>query len=388
LAKTIYQKEEDMSQVQMIPAHDSIKNDRLYTALELSNTKWKIAFGNGFKIRRIGIKARDPGQFEKEVGRAKRHFGMDDDVAVHCCYEAGRDGFWIHHWLSSLGINNMVVDSSSIEVNRRHRRAKTDRLDVSKLLTMLIRYINGEIKLWSVLHVPDDEQEDDRRLNREIKRLQKERTGHTNRIKSLLALHGIVMPVRKSFLKDIEKVKMWNGKPLPSRVKEEMIREHGRYKLVKQQQKELEAKKKEILKGESESAKKVLKMQKLRAIGPVSSWDLTYEFFGWRQFNNVKQVGAAAGLAPTPYDSGNSKIEQGISKSGNRRVRALMIEVAWFWVRYQPGSSLSQWFMKRYGHGNKRMRRIGIVALARKLLIALWKYVEHGIVPEGAIIAK
>lgn len=375
-----------MSQVQMIPAHDSIKNDRLYTALELSNSKWKIAFSNGFKIRQKTIGARNLEQFKEEIEKAKRHFGMDEDVPIYCCYEAGRDGFWIHHFLLSLGIRNLVVDSSSIEVSRRYRRAKTDRIDASKLLTMLIRYINGESKLWSVLHVPEVEQEDDRRLNREIKRLQKERTGHTNRIKSLLALHGIVMSIRKTFLENIDKVVLWNGQALPSRVKEEMIREYHRYELVEQQLKELEAEKKDVLKGESESADKILRMQKLRGIGPVSSWDLVYEFFAWRRFNNVKQVGAAAGLAPTPYDSGDSKVEQGISKSGNRRVRAVMIEVAWFWVRYQPGSSLSRWFMIRFGHGNKRMRRIGIVALARKLLIALWKYVEQGIIPEGAII--
>jgi len=375
-----------MTESQMTPQPDTIKNDRLYIALELSNTKWKIAFGNGFKIRLKTIAARDREQFELELQGSRKHFGMAEDVPVYCCYEAGRDGFWIHRYLCSLGVRNLVVDSSSIEVNRRSRRAKTDRLDAAKLATMLIRYMNGETKVWSVLHVPEEDDEDARRLHREMQRLKKERTGHTNRIKSLLALHGISMEIRKSFSEDVNKVVMWNGKPLPSRIKEDMVREYRRYELIQQQVQVLEQEKKEALKQESESSKKVLTLQNLKGIGRVSSWDLTHEFFGWRVFRNGEEVGAAAGLAPTPYDSGGSQTEQGISKSGNRRVRALMTEVAWYWLMHQPGSKLSQWFMERYGHGSKRMRRIGIVALARKLLIALWKYLEQGIMPEGATV--
>lgn len=375
-----------MPQVQMIPTPDSIKNDRLYIALELSNKKWKIAFGNGFKIRLKSIGARDLKQFQEEVEKSRRHFAMAESVPIYCCYEAGRDGFWIHRYVSSLGIHNLVVDSSSIEVNRRYRRAKTDRIDAGKLLTMLIRYMNGESKLWSVLHVPEAEDEDVRRLNREIERLKKERTAHTNRIKSLLALHGIVMPIRKSFAQDLEKVVLWNGKPVPPRVRQEMVREFHRYELIVQQLEQLEVEKEAVLKEESKSSKKVLTLQTLKGIGPVSSWVLVYEYFGWRVFKNTKEVGAACGLAPSPYNSGDSQREQGISKSGNRRIRSIMIEVAWYWLRYQPQSKLSRWFMERYGGGSKRIRRIGIVALARKLLIALWKYVEQGVVPESAIV--
>ncbi len=374
-----------MTEIQTIPTPDTIRNDRLYIALELSNTKWKIAFGNGFKIRLKSIVARDLKQFELELQSSRKQFGMAADIPIYCCYEAGRDGFWIHRYLCNLGIGNLVVDSSSIEVNRRYRRAKTDRLDAGKLLTMLIRYINGETKLWSVLHVPEKEDEDARRLHRETARLKKERTAHTNRIKSLLALHGILLGIGKSFLEDIEKVVLWNGEPLASNIKEEMIREYRRYDLIQQQLQALEKETKEILKQESKSSKKVLSLQNLKGIGPVSSWDLVHEF-GWRPFNKAKEVGAAAGLAPTPYDSGGSQSEQGISKSGNRRVRALMIEVSWSWLKHQPNSKLSKWFVERFGHGSKRMRRIGIVALARKLLIALWKYWEKGIVPEGTTL--
>lgn len=376
-----------MTESQMIPTPDTIRNDRLYIALELSNTTWKIAFGNGFKIRLKTITARDLEEFKQELERSKKHFGMTEDVPVFSCYEAGRDGFWIHRYLSGIGIGNMVVDSSSIEVNRRYRRAKTDRLDASKLATMLIRYLNGETKVWSVLHVPEEQDEDGRRLHREIERLKKERTAHTNRIKSLLALHGIVIEtgIGKNFPQFIEKIVLWNGEHLPARVKAEMVREFDRFVFIKQQLETLERERKELLAGESKASGKVLKLQNLKGIGPVISWNLVHEF-GWRVFKNVKEIGAAAGLAPTPYGSGELQNEQGISKSGNRRVRTLMVETGWRWLKHQPASKLSLWFMERYGGGSKRIRRIGIVALARKLLIALWKYLEQGIIPEGATV--
>ena len=375
-----------MTHAQMIQTDNSTKNDRLYIAFDLSNAKWKLAFGNGIKKRQKTIPAGDlPGLME-EIAKAKHRFKMGDDVQIYSCYEAGRDGFWIHRFLESEGIHSVVVDSSSIEVNRRFRRAKSDRIDADKLLTMLIRYINGEQKLWSVLHIPTVEQEDVRRLDREIERLKKERTAHTNRIRSLLVLHGIQLGVGRSFLKKLEEVTQWNGEELPQQVKKEILREYERYGLIQNQLKVLESEKKEILASGSRPAKKVLGLQNLKGIGPVSSWVLVYEYFGWRDFKNVKQVGGASGLTPTPYDSGGSEKEQGISKAGNRRVRSVMIEVAWYWVRYQPQSSLSRWFMERFGTGGKRMRKIGIVALARKLLVALWKYLEKGLVPEGAIL--
>ncbi|MBW1838121.1 MAG: IS110 family transposase [Deltaproteobacteria bacterium] len=375
-----------MTHAQMIQIDNSTKNDRLYIAFDLSNAKWKLAFGNGIKKRQKTIPAGDLSGLMEEIAKAKHRFKMGDDVQIYSCYEAGRDGFWIHRFLESEGIHSVVVDSSSIEVNRRFRRAKSDRIDADKLLTMLIRYINGEQKLWSVLHIPTVEQEDVRRLDREIERLKKERTAHTNRIRSLLVLHGIQLGVGRFFLKRLEDVTQWNGEELPQQVKKEILREYERYGLIQNQLKDLESEKKEILASGSREAKKVFGLQNLKGIGPVSSWVLVYEYFGWRDFKNVKQVGGASGLTPTPYDSGGSEKEQGISKAGNRRVRSVMIEVAWYWVRYQPQSSLSRWFMERFGLGGKRMRKIGIVALARKLLVALWKYLEKGLVPEGAIL--
>lgn len=375
-----------MKKAQMIPGNSTTNNDRMYIAFELSNTKWKLLFGNGVKRRHKTIEARDLVRLEEEITKSRKHFKMSDDVKIISCYEAGRDGFWLHRYLESLGIKNHVVDSSSIEVSRRYRRAKTDRIDVLKLHSMLIRYVFGETKLWRVLHIPDLKDEDDKRINREIKRLKKERTAHTNRIKSLLILHGIKTNITRDFIADLEKMTQWNNDTLPINIKKEIIREYHRHELIQSQLVELNGEKKEILESSSEKAEKVISMQRLRGVGPISSWDLVFEFFGWRNFNNGKEVGASAGLAPTPYDSGDSQREQGISKAGNKYVRSTMIELAWSWVRYQPQSSITRWFEKRFARGGKRIRRIGIVAVARKLLIALWRFVEQGVVPEGAIL--
>ena len=373
-----------MTNAQMIRTENNTKNDRMYIALELSNKTWKIFFSNGFKKRKKTIDAGKLYQLEHEIAKTRKHFGMSEDVKINSCYEEGRDGFWIHRFLESRGIHNIVVDSASIEVNRRSRRAKTDRIDAEKLLNMLMRYIGGERKLWSVLHVPSSNEEDARRINREIKRLKKERTAHTNRIKSLLILHGIRLVINRKFLINLEQVRLWNGEKLPRRVKAEIVRDYQRYELIKVQLLELELDKNALLKSENTQARKVVALKRLKGIGTISSWDLVYEFFGWRRFNNVQQVGGAAGLAPTPYASGSSDHEQGISKAGNRRVRSLMIELAWYWLRFQPQSKLSCWFQERFGSGGKRMRKIGIVALARKLLVSLWKYLDKGVLPEGA----
>jgi len=368
----------------MIQNQTITSTDRMYMAFELSNKTWKLLFGNGVKRRRKSITAGDMCALHEAINRSKKKLGLSESATVYSCYEAGRDGFWIHRLLKHMGINNIIVDSSSIEVNRKYRRVKTDKIDVIKLLTMLIRYLSGEEKIWGVLHVPTVMQEDIRRVEREINRFKKEKTAHTNRIKSLLALHGIKMSIGRFFLQKLDKVEQWDGEQLPVHIKNEIIREYHRYILIKEQLKEIEVEKKAILANESDESKKVRALQNLKGIGPVGSWTLVYEFFGWRQFKNVKQVGAASGLAPTPYNSGDSEREQGISKAGNRRVRSLMTELSWGWLRFQPQSQLSQWFKERFGSGGKRMRRVGIVALARKLLIALWKYLEKGLVPEGS----
>ena len=379
-----------MTRNQMIQTEvkDSTSKQVLYISLELSNKKWKLTYGDGQRKRERTITAADLEAFQEELAKTRKRFRLEEGCKIYSCYEAGRDGFWIHRYLESVGIENIVVDPASIEVSRRKRRAKTDRLDGLKLLTMLMRHHGGEKKVWSVAKVPTPAQEDERRLNRERNRLIKERGAHAARIKSLLVLYGIHAEVGSKFLQLVEDVRIWDGSKLPEHIVQEMKREYERIGVLERQLKQIEQEKKRQLEAHPEQMQKVKKLARLRAIGPISSWDLVYEFFGWREFKNVKQVGGAAGLAPMPYSSGDMQIEQGVSKAGNRRIRALLIELAWGWLRLQPESKLSRWFQARFGGGGKRMRRIGIVAVARKLLVALWKYLEQDIVPEGALLKK
>jgi transposase len=308
-------------------------------------------------------------------------------VPVVSCYEAGRDGFWLHRYLVSEGIENIIVDSASLEVNRRKRRVKTDRVDARKLLTMLLRYHSGELKVWHTVRVPTLEQEDGRQLHRELASLKTERTQHINRIKGLLVSQGVRLEIKKDFPKQVSAAKLWDGTPLPSGLKARVLREFDRIDLVNQHIKELDAQQRQTIRSASDPQSQMIRqLLTLRGLGPVSAWLFVHEFFGWRQFRNRREVGALAGLTPTPYQSGDSYREQGIDKAGNRHIRAIAIEIAWAWLRLQPDSALSRWYQERFGHGNSRMRRIGIVALARKLLIALWRYLETGEVPEGAVL--
>jgi len=357
----------------------------LYMAMELSLNKWCIAFGKGVKMRQVILESNDKLGLCAEIQKAKEKFGLPQDAKVVSCYEAGRDGFWIHRWLESCGIENIVIDSSSIKVDRKSRRAKTDRLDASRMLRQLVLHIRGEEKL-QVARVPSEKEEDRRRIHRERERLVKERTGHTNRIKSLLNLFGIKFKNRgyKSWDTYLNNVKDWKDEPLPEDQKSELLREAKRLEMVESQIKELETLRLERIESSDEEVyKKVRQLKQLKGIGDIGSWVFIMEWFGWRKFNNRREVGAAAGLVGTPYDSGESQREQGITKAGNYRIRALATELAWAWLRYQPNSELSRWFIERFNQG-KRSRRVGIIALARRLLIALWRYLETGQLPVGA----
>jgi len=368
---------------------NSTELEVLYMAFELSQSTWKLAFSNGRKIRTVTIGARDLDQLHKAIDGSKSRFAIGGEVRMCSCYEAGRDGFWLHRYLVSSGIDNVVVDSSSIEVDRRKRRAKTDRIDAKKLLHMLMRYHAGERLLWRVVHVPSVAQEDGRQLHRELDVLKKERTVHRNRIKGLLIHQGIAVnnPSSKRFLADLEVWRSWDGKALPSDLKTRLIREYERLRMVEEQVYGLKKQRQSRLENaESPSVRKVIQLMTLRGIAVNSSWKFVNEFFAWRQFHNRRELGALAGLTPTPYDSGGSQHEQGISKAGNSRIRTLAVEMAWVWLRLQPQSKLSQWYIERFGSGGKRMRRIGIVAVARRLLIDLWRYLEYGLIPEGAVL--
>ncbi len=368
---------------------DNANEQILYMALELSNKTWKLGFSDGTKQRQVTIEAGNWLALHTEIDRAKEKFNLVKGCRIVSCYEAGRDGFWIHRRLLEEGIENQVVDSSSIEVNRRSRRAKTDSVDVKSLLRLLMRYWQGERTVMSVVRVPTVEEEDDRRLHRERERLLKERGSHSARIKSLLVAHGLRLEIRSDFLAQLASATSGGGYALGVDLKAELRREYERYRLVHDQVKALEAEQKlRVEEQEGQAMEQIAHLLQLKGVGQQSSWILVMEFFSWRAFRNQRQLASCAGLTPTPYTSGDSEREQGISKAGNRQVRTLMIELSWLWLRYQPNSALSQWFDKRFAHGGKRMRRIGIVALARKLLIALWRYVEEGVVPEGAVFKE
>ena len=365
----------------------STKCAKLYLAFELGKQEWKLGFtiGLGQRPRVRTIDAGDREALQWEIGQAKKRFGLAQTAAVMSCYEAGRDGFWLHRYLLTSEIENLVVDSSSIEVKRRARRVKTDRLDVQKLLTMLMRYDSGEKKVWSVVHVPSVEAEDKRHLHRQMRSLKADRTRYNNRIKGLLAGQGIGLAVKGNFLEKLDAVRLWNGAALPPGLRSRLEREYVCWQFVDQQIQEQEAQRAEMIRTSHDaSVEKVRQLLQLRGIGPNSAWLFVMEFFGWREFRNRREVGALAGLTSTPYISGEEAREQGISKAGNRPVRGIAIEIAWGWLRHQPESELSLWYQDRFAHGGKRLRKIGIVAVARKLLIALWRYLETGVLPAGA----
>lgn len=369
--------------------HCSGRGPVLFVAFELGWTKWHLAFGSGRdgRCRRRQIDARNLVALRVELAQARKAFGLPEEIPVVSCYEAGRDGFWLHRYLEHAGIRNLVVDSSSIEVDRRRRRAKSDRLDAGKLLKMLMRYEAGERDTWSVVNPPGVEDEERRQLQRELRTLRKDRTRHTNRIKGWLAGCGLQVEVSGAFLDRLGELRQWDGSPVGPNLQRRIKREFARRELVDQQIRAIERERAGLIRQSRERhVEQVKRLMRLRGIGPTSAWLLVTEFFSWRQIRNRRELGSLAGLTPTPYASGDDRREQGISKAGNRWVRGILIDLAWGWLRFQPESELSRWFQRRFGGGGRRQRKIGIVALARKLLVKLWQYLEQGVVPEGAVL--
>lgn len=358
----------------------------LYMAMELSNRSWKLGFSDGAKQRRKSVEARDRTQLLAEVAQAKSKFGLADQARVVCCFEAGRDGHWLYRWLVSEGFEALEIDSASIEKPQGRKHVKTDRVDVAKLLDLLLRYCLGFRRAFRVVRVPDEAAEAAQRLHREDEYLLKQRNRISNRIKSLLVTQGIErFALHGNVEARLERLRLWHGGGLSTALKTELVRLCRQYRLFDEQLGALEEAYQEELSTATPVAYKRGQLERLKSIGPKTSRILSAEVFGWRKFANSKQVGAMSGLTPTPAQSGDTRTEQGISKAGNRRVRRVMIELAWLWLRWQPDSALSQWYERRFGQGGPRARRIGIVALARKLLIALWRYVEDGVIPEGAV---
>jgi len=364
----------------------------VYLVFELSKAKWKLGvmLPGSEKLSRYTITGGDLTTLAARMAamRAKAE-RCGKPVRIVSCYEAGLDGHWLHRWLTEQGVISHVVDPSSIEVSRRARRAKTDRIDLEKLMRTFLAYLRGEPRVCSMLYVPTVEDEDRKRRTRERDRLKKERTAHTNRIKGLLFGQGVrdALPLKPGFIASLEKVRTGDGRVLPPRLKDEIVCEHERLCLADRQLRALEAKSAAALRapapGSAEA--KIVQLIDLKSIGPVGGQGLVNEVF-YRSFSNRRQVGSYFGLAGTPYDSGESRREQGISKAGNGRARKLAIELSWLWLRHQPGSELSRWFHKRVGDLKGRPRRVAIVAMARKLMIALWRYLTTGVVPTGAVL--
>lgn len=369
------------SQVTALRRKDTAGAGDLYMSFELGDKHWKLTIGDGRSaVSRFNVEAGDQVAVAQCIVRAGNRFKTPKDARVHSCYEAGRDGWWLHRWLTELGVDNVVVDAASIEVNRRARRAKTDRLDADKLEAMLERHHRGE-RVWSVLREPCEHDEDERREHRELERLIHERTAHNNRVGSLLVLHNLRPSVH---IAGRGWADWWrqHREQVGQKLGAEIDRELARLQLVKEQVREIEA----ARRAELQQGRQPLvdQLMRLCGIGITGASVLVHEIFGWRQFANRREVGGCLGLAPTPYASGDSQTEQGISKAGNRRARSLLVEISWGWLRLQPASAISCWFNKRFARGSARMRRVGIVAVARRLAVALWRFLRDGEIPTGA----
>lgn len=364
----------------------------VHVVFELSKSKWKLGVmsAGSQKISRFTIAGGDLPALSARLALAREKAARSGkEVRIVSCYEAGFDGHWLHRWLTEQGVTNYVIDAASIAVDRRARSAKTDRIDLERMLRTLLAYLRGEPRVCSMIHVPTVEEEDRKRRNRERDRLLKERTAHTNRIKGLLHAHGIrdAMPLKPDFIKSLDQARTGDGRELSPRLKDELVREHERLRLLSQHiatiEAESRAEQRAAAPGTAEA--KVVQLAQLKAIGPVGGQGLVNEVF-YRDFDNRRQVGSYIGLAGTPFNSGDRERDQGISKAGNHRARKLAIELAWLWIRHQPDSDLSLWFRKRVGDTKGRVRRIAIVAVARKLMVALWRYLQTGVVPTGAVL--
>jgi transposase len=361
----------------------------LYVSFELSNTTWKLTFTTGMAQapRLRSVPARDRRAVLLEIARAKERFKLPANTPVNSCYEAGRDGFWLHRFLLANNVENLVVDSASIEVNRRQRRAKSDSLDGNSLVRMLIRWHNGETKVWSVVQVPSADDEDGRQLHRELVSLKDERTEHINRVKAFLATIGQTLPFDRRLLDRLDGLRQWDGTPIPPELRARIVREFHRWKLVDDQIHELESEQRRRMLDDTTPGVETMRLLLgLKGIGVQGAWFLTRECFAWRHIANRRQVASLMGLAPVPYGSGEMQIDRGISKAGSKWLRWLMVQLSWTWHHYQPRSRLIAWFEKRFARNGSRMRKVGIVAVARKLAVTLWKYVARGEVPEGAVV--
>lgn len=369
----------------------------LFVALELSKLTWLVAATdrNGVEVRFGRVDAGRIDQLERFLAKVKKRLGLEATGPMSTCYEAGRDGFWLHRALVARGIENVVLDPSSIEVPRRMRHAKTDRLDAGRLLQLLLRLERGE-RAARVVRVPSPEQEDLRQTHRERERLMSTMTSKTNQIEGLLAAQGVQARGRSVTKNNLDKMRGWDGSPLPRQLHQRLVRAVEAVDLIRKQiaavDKELRVDFAKHLRKEKQSAgdnvvavDNAVMLNRLVGVGWYGATVLCRELFNWRDFQNRRQLGGCTGLVSVPRLSGAGGHQQGISRAGRSEVRKLLVEQAWSWLRYQPDSALTKWFHERFGRG-KRNRRVGIVAVARKLVVAMWRYLKLGVVPEGAIL--
>ena len=365
----------------------SVNESVLYVAFELGKKDWKLAMTSGFGrqpwLRTVA--AGDWGAVDRALRRGRQRCGLAPTTRVISCYEAGRDGFWIHRALAALGGENRVVDSASIEVSRRARRTKTDRIDALKLVMMLVRVCGGERRVFAEVRVPSAEAEAARHRSRERTALVQEQTRLRNQIGSWLATCGGRVTARTR-----QQAAWWTGArdwadaPLSPEVQSRIARAEARVAVVAEQIATIDASQTTTVR-QAEPGSALARLVQLKGVATTSASVLVDEGMVWRAFQNRRQIGGLLGFAPAKYDSGESERDQGITRAGNQRLQSGMVQLAWGWVHWQRQSALTCWYLERFGRG-KRARRVGIVALARKLLIALWRYATAGILPAGAVL--
>jgi len=360
----------------------------IFVTIELSQKTWLVTLHSPDRdrISRHKVEGGDHAGLLAliESIRVRAALKLGAAPKVVSCYEAGYDGFWLHRLLTAAGITNLVFDPASIAVEQRSRRAKTDRIDGELLLRTLMAHLRGEPRVVRIVRVPSVEQEDARRASRERDRLVKEQTGHTNRIKALLRLQGMAVgyPRRRDWLNWLGRQSDWQGQPVSPHLLAEVTREHARLMLVREQLATLEqAPTAAVAAAAAPMAERRNLLLRLKGLGPVFATTLTNEAF-YKDFRNRREVASYFGL----WRSGGIDREQGISKAGNPRARLKAVELAWLWLRHQPDSALSRWFAARTANAGKRARRIAIIALARKLIVALWRYLATGLVPDQAVM--
>ena len=365
----------------------------IFVSVELSQRSWLVTLHSPDKdkMSRHKLEGSDHTGLLALIGRMRGRaaLALGEVPAVMSCYEAGYDGFWLHRLLMAAGITNYVFDPASIAVDQRARRVKTDRIDGEAMLRTLMAYCRGEPRVVRIVRVPAPDQEDARRASRERHRLVKEQTAHTNRIKALLRLLGMAVgnPRRRDWLSWLATQRDWQGQAVPPRILSEIEHEHARLMLVREQ---LEALTQappaaDLTSAAAQMTQRSDLLRRLKCLGPAFATTLTSEVF-YKDFRNRREVASYFGLTPSPWQSGGIDRDQGISKAGNPRARCAAIELSWLWLRHQPDSKLTLEYRRRTLDASKRIKRVAIVALARKLMVALWRYLTTGLVPEGAML--